>query len=117
VITATIKWPARDGLPDGQLFYVKAALPRARVRSAAGQKAADPSRAYRTYHPSFPQESTGDQFFDPVQSQAYHELGRQLASELLEHPAWIDRKNPSSTRRSSPTTKTSLFTVRTGAQQ
>ncbi|MEY4512243.1 MAG: hypothetical protein RLZZ450_4365, partial [Pseudomonadota bacterium] len=118
VITATIKWPARDGLPDGQLFYVKAALPRDRMRSAAGQKAADPSRAYRTYHPSFPQESTGDQFFDPVQSQAYHELGRLLANELLEHPAWLDRRHGSPTRRASAhATKTSLFTVRTGLKQ
>jgi len=112
VLSATIRWPARDGLPDGKLFYVKAALPRERMRPASGQKAADPSRAYRTYNPSFPQETTGDQFFAPIQSQAYHELGRLLASELFEHPDWLARKNPSATRRSEHPTKTSLFKLR-----
>jgi hypothetical protein len=88
VLVARIKWPAHEQRPDGTLFYVKAALSRANLRSARGQKIADPSRAYATYHPRFPQESTGDQFFDPVQSRAYHELGRQLAGELLAHHAW-----------------------------
>jgi phosphodiesterase/alkaline phosphatase D-like protein len=87
VLRAYIKWPEGDR-PDGTLYYVKAALSRERTRSASGQKVADPSRAYATYHPSFPQESTGDQFFDSVQSRAYHELGRQLAAELLQLRAW-----------------------------
>ncbi|MET0286481.1 MAG: alkaline phosphatase D family protein [Polyangiales bacterium] len=85
VLLARIKWPAHEQRPDGKLFYVKAALSRQAQRTTRGQKAADPSRAYATYHPSFPQESTGNQFFDPVQSRAYHELGRQLAHELLAH--------------------------------
>jgi hypothetical protein len=85
VLLARIKWPAHERRPDGKLFYVKAALSRQAVRATRGQKAAEPSRAYATYHPAFPQESTGDQFFHPVQSRAYHELGRQLAHELLAH--------------------------------
>ncbi|HEX5659966.1 MAG TPA: alkaline phosphatase D family protein [Polyangiales bacterium] len=96
VLLARIKWPAHEQRADGKLFYVKAALSRQGLRATSGQKAADPSRAYATYHPSFPQESTGDQFFDPVQSRAYHELGRHLAHELLAHHAF--RKTPTGAR-------------------
>ncbi|MBI1806499.1 MAG: hypothetical protein HYR76_05550 [Ignavibacteria bacterium] len=38
---------------------------------------------YKTYHPSFPHESTADQFFDHDQWEAYYQLGRYMAGELL----------------------------------
>lgn len=87
VITATIRWPAAEDREPGRLYYVKAAIPRTTRRPRKGLKVADPSRAYGTYHPSFPQESTGDQFFDPVQARAYHDLGRLLARHFLDEPS------------------------------
>jgi hypothetical protein len=38
---------------------------------------------YKIYHPSFPHESTADQFFDPVQWEAYYQLGQFLAADVL----------------------------------
>lgn len=38
---------------------------------------------YKIYHPSFPHESTADQFFDPIQWESYFQLGQYLASDML----------------------------------
>ena len=90
VVSALILYP---GEPPGVLLYVKSALsklvPEAGAQDLTGKKASDVSLAYRTYYPEFPQETTGDQFFDAVQWDAYYALGRTLAAELLAHPAWI----------------------------
>lgn len=39
---------------------------------------------YRKEHPEFPDESTGDQFFDEKQFEAYRELGFQLAWSMFQ---------------------------------
>ncbi|WP_147418800.1 hypothetical protein [Sphingobium terrigena] len=39
---------------------------------------------YATEHPSFPQESTGDQFFDEAQWESYRALGYSMMKQLLE---------------------------------
>lgn len=38
---------------------------------------------YKKEHPSFPEEPTGDQFFDEKQFEAYRELGYQIAWEMM----------------------------------
>lgn len=38
---------------------------------------------YKTYHPTFPHESTADQFFDKAQWDAYYYLGRNMGFEVL----------------------------------
>jgi hypothetical protein len=40
-------------------------------------------RSYQKSHPSFPQESTGDQFFDDAQWEAYRRLGEHIGTHLL----------------------------------
>jgi hypothetical protein len=39
---------------------------------------------YKQAHPSFPQQSTGDQFFDERQFEAYRELGYQTAFHMVQ---------------------------------
>lgn len=80
VVHAQIIWPREERLPNADFYYVKSAVLRDAFTSG-GMSA--PARAYATYHPQFPQESTGDQFFDPVQWQAYHDLGRRMGREFL----------------------------------
>lgn len=38
---------------------------------------------YKIYNPSFPHESTADQFFDAIQWESYFQLGQWLAADLL----------------------------------
>lgn len=38
---------------------------------------------YKIYHPAFPHESTSDQFFDPVQWEAYYQLGQYIGADVL----------------------------------
>ena len=38
---------------------------------------------YKIYHPEFPHESTGDQFFDPIQWEAYYQLGQYIGADIL----------------------------------
>ena len=40
-------------------------------------------RDYRAKHPSFPHESTADQFFDETQFEAYRALGYCIGDELF----------------------------------
>ncbi len=52
--------------------------------------------AYAMRHPSFPHESTGDQFFDEAQWESYHRLGEDAGSALHESglarlPGWLRR--------------------------
>jgi hypothetical protein len=41
------------------------------------------SYKYKTYHPTFPHESTGDQFFDETQWETYYRLGKNMGFSLL----------------------------------
>lgn len=43
---------------------------------------------YKIYHPSFPHESTADQFFDPVQWESYFQLGQFIGAEVLGVPSY-----------------------------
>ncbi len=67
------------GAYTGLLVYVKSSL-----RAQGRWKTLDSdSFAYKTYHPAFPHESTANQFFDPAQWEAYYQLGRFMAGDLL----------------------------------
>ena len=39
---------------------------------------------YRSQHPSFPAQTTADQFFNERQLEAYRELGYQLTKRMIE---------------------------------
>ncbi|MBI5850495.1 MAG: patatin-like phospholipase family protein [Planctomycetes bacterium] len=65
-----------DG-PPGYLLYVKASLTGDEERHLV---------EYRARHPRFPHESTGDQFFDEEQFEAYRSLGEHIAERLFMPP-------------------------------
>jgi hypothetical protein len=74
--------PAKQGL----LIYLKSTLPSGRLPVAA--------RAYAVTHPEFPHESTGDQFFDDAQFEAYRSLGEALATRMLRDLGGQQNKHP-----------------------
>ncbi|MDF3069938.1 MAG: hypothetical protein K0R38_5539 [Polyangiaceae bacterium] len=67
---------------EGYLIYCKATL-RASLPAREGDPSSERAAGYPTYHEQFPQESTGDQFFDADQWNAYNGLGQQLAESAL----------------------------------
>ena len=69
----------------GLFIYAKATLSEERD-SFEGRSARTKARAYKKFHPSFPQESTFDQFFDDSQWEAYYELGQEIAEEVMRDP-------------------------------
>jgi Patatin-like phospholipase len=62
-------WPRR-----GTLIYLKSAL----IRSLAIR-----AKGYRGAHHDFPNESTGDQFFDDEQFEAYREVGFRICEQMI----------------------------------
>ncbi len=65
--------PAQNSL----LLYVKPAL--------IGAEPVD-VRRYHTEHPSFPQETTAEQFFNEAQWESYRKLGEHIAGALFGYP-------------------------------
>jgi hypothetical protein len=59
----------------GHLLYIK--------NSVTGDESVD-IREYRAKNPSFPHETTADQFFDETQFEAYRALGRHIGRQVLE---------------------------------
>lgn len=60
--------------PDSVVIFIKPALP-AGLPGDVGH--------YARTHPSFPQETTADQFFDEAQWESYRALGQVLSARLL----------------------------------
>ncbi|UCF19141.1 MAG: hypothetical protein JSU87_14610, partial [Gemmatimonadota bacterium] len=58
----------------GQLFYIKTTLTPDLPADVYG---------YKSANPTFPDQSTADQFFNEDQFEAYRELGYQLAKQML----------------------------------
>ncbi len=50
-----------------------------------------PAKGYKGAHPDFPDETTGDQFFDEEQFEAYRELGYRLAEQVVNDLDLTDR--------------------------
>ena len=67
----------------GLLIYLKASLlaPNRAPKNWGHQESR--SYNYKTYHATFPHESTANQFFDEDQWEAYYQLGRRMAAVLL----------------------------------
>jgi hypothetical protein len=64
----------------GYLLYIKPTL--------CGHEPTD-VRQYRDLHPSFPHETTGDQWFAESQFESYRELGRHITKMVVEDCAFI----------------------------
>ena len=63
------------GWPEsGILIYLKSSLIRDLAIGAKG---------YRGAHHDFPNESTGDQFFDEEQFEAYREVGYRICEQMI----------------------------------
>jgi hypothetical protein len=82
-ITRTASRPGPDY--QGLLVYAKTTLCE-ETDAFEGGKARTKARAYKKFHPRFPQESTFDQFFDDAQWEAYYELGQEIAEAVIRSP-------------------------------
>ena len=71
-VVGKITYPG--GAKPGYLVYVKS--------SFTGREPYD-VKQYRFLHPDFPQQSTGDQFFDESQFESYRQLGLHAGQELV----------------------------------
>jgi Patatin-like phospholipase len=81
--TATIRYSAVDGEgTDGQLIYIKPMV--------LGDEPPD-VLSYRTAHPTFPHESTADQWFDESQTESYRTLGQHTVDQILK--GWDGKSN------------------------
>ncbi|NCD71724.1 hypothetical protein GSY63_20325 [Mucilaginibacter sp. R11] len=72
VAQGQIKYPGKDG-PVGTLIYIKTSI--------NGQETVD-VRQYSKVNKTFPQQSTGDQFFDEAQFESYRKLGYLSISDI-----------------------------------
>jgi hypothetical protein len=75
-VVGTIRYPETDDLNEeyGFLFYCKSSLTGDEPHHL---------NEYRIKHPSFPHQTTADQWFDEQQFEAYRELGYHVARESL----------------------------------
>ena len=95
----------------GYLLYLKSSI--------TGNDESEVIREYRHRHPSFPHQSTADQFFDEGQFEAYRALGQHIAEQALKDPsgklpsgkmsyseleAWLDGLWKSQTAAEAPST-------------
>ncbi len=81
---ARVKYPDPDGF-EGRLVYIKPGI--------TGDEPVD-VREYARQHPSFPQETTADQFFDEAQWESYRKLGEHIGLKAFEHTGdnwWLER--------------------------
>lgn len=74
---ATVNYNARGGgiwPKTGVVIYLKTAMIKSLNLEAKGYKGA---------HPTFPDETTGDQFFDEPQFEAYRSVGYEIAGQMI----------------------------------
>jgi Patatin-like phospholipase len=74
---------ADEGAPPGKLFFIKPSLNGSEPQDV---------RAYRAAHPTFPHESTANQFFNESQFESYRNLGSGIIQLLIDAAA---KKTPS----------------------
>jgi hypothetical protein len=67
----------------GLLIYLKSSLRAPNRAPRNWGRGESRSYNYKTYHAAFPHESTANQFFDQDQWEAYYQLGRLMAGDLL----------------------------------
>jgi hypothetical protein len=78
---ARVTYPpsAHDGSRVGWLLYIKPTL--------RGREPADVLQ-YHAEHQDFPQQTTGDQFFDEAQWESYRRLGECIGRRLFQKGRW-----------------------------
>ena len=85
VVTGTISYPPLPGVSDrpetGVLVYAKAALEPDTPWEVLN---------YATSHTSFPNDPTGDQWFEHDQFDAYQALGRHIGRKAAERMRAVD---------------------------
>lgn len=70
-----IRYSAHDAdAPDGTLIYIKPTV--------YGETEPQDVLEYKRSHPSFPHETTGDQYFDEPQFESYRMLGSHIIDEI-----------------------------------
>lgn len=99
VVEGTIHYPAMHGQPEmeGKIVYLKSSVSLLHASSGAHRRGAQPDQTetapvfmlnYYKSNPTFPHQSTADQYFDEIQFEAYRMLGehigRQAADRLPE---------------------------------
>ena len=97
----TIRYRPQDGETEsiGQLIYVKSALIEDLDFAAKG---------YWAQNPTFPHQSTADQFFDPIQFEAYRQVGYRCmamaiaGTSLQKLGAQLDREANGTTNSTTP---------------
>jgi hypothetical protein len=69
----------------GTFIYVKSSVlePKGKPFLSKEDKLKFGTYKYKIYHPDFPHESTGDQFFDEIQWEAYYQLGQYIGADVL----------------------------------
>ncbi len=74
-----------DGKKTGMLIYVKSTItaPIGRPNISREDYLKYGTYKYKIYHPAFPHESTADQFFDPIQWEAYYQLGQFIGADIM----------------------------------
>ena len=63
------------GIEPGTLIYIKAAIPKGELDTALLQ--------YKSSHPTFPHESTSNQFYTEDQFESYRHLGQEAAMDAI----------------------------------
>lgn len=76
-----------NGLPDGRIMLIKPTMCPSREEPADVQH-------YAREDASFPQQTTGDQFFDESQFESYRQLGSFIAGRCLAQHKWLLRVRP-----------------------
>ncbi|HKV81038.1 MAG TPA: patatin-like phospholipase family protein [Candidatus Sulfotelmatobacter sp.] len=79
-VSGTIYYDPHDATDTGTLILIKAGMPvRGAAPSGTGdRKLPDDVWRYRDQHPTFPHESTADQWFDEWQFESYRALGEYV---------------------------------------
>lgn len=70
-----------DTIARGTILYIKSSI--------SGDEPVD-VREYALKNPTFPQQTTADQFFDEQQFESYRKLGMHIADKILSEPKVID---------------------------
>lgn len=86
VIGKTYQLTETEGQKDfiGYFVYVKASVVAQATKLTKEEENAEKAFfSYKNYHPSFPHESTADQFFDETQWEAYETLGKNISKDLF----------------------------------
>ena len=81
---ARVRYPDPDGF-EGRLVYIKPGV--------TGDEPID-LREYGRHHPTFPQQSAADQFFDEAQWESYRKLGEHIGDGVFERTGanwWLER--------------------------